>query len=310
MKCSSGFWVRSAWTRQSHNRGMRAFVFLFLPFLLPAQTETIQGAIQLAESNHCDQAIPQLRRMLGHIADVRLKKQAEEDGLRCAMSVNSVDDALAFLIAMNIDFRNDPEALYLGAGALSDLSARYGQTLLSVAPNSPDAHVFRAEASEAQGKWDDAAAEYRRAIQANPQQAGLHFRLGRMLLNEPPTATSAVDGVRELEQELRIDPKNAEAEFILGDHQREAGDFQSAAVHFNRAVQIDPNFGDAYLGLGMTYLQSHRPQDATLPLERAERLEPGNPAVHGQLAQAYSEIGRTAEAQRETQMQQRQTPAH
>jgi len=284
---------------------MRTFAaFLILPFLLPAQTETIQGTIHLAETNHCDQALPQLRRMLGHVADSRLKKQAETGGLRCAMERNSVDDALAFLMALNIDFRNDPEVLYLAAGALSDLSARYGQTLVTTAPNSADAHVFRGEGAEAQGKWDEAAGEYRRAIQANPQQPGLHFRLGRMLLSEPATATSAADGVRELEQELRVDPNNSEAEFILGDRYREMSDWQNAAAHFNRAVQIDPNFGDAYLVLGMTYLQSRRPQDATLPLERALRLEPNNPSVHEQLAQAYNALGRTAEAQRETQMQQ------
>jgi Tfp pilus assembly protein PilF len=275
-----------------------------LPGLVSAQTETVQGTIQLAETSHCDQALPQLRRMLGHVADPRLKKQAEMDGLRCAMSLNSVDDALAFLMALNYDFKTDPEVLYLAAGALSDLSARYGQTLLSSAPNSPDAHVFNAESLESQGKWDEAAAEYRRAIQLNPNQTGLHFRLGRMLLNRPATATSASEGERELEQELRLDPNNAEAEFILGDRAREAGQWQDAALHFNRAVHTDPNFGDAYLGLGMTYLQSNRPQDATLPLERAARIEPNNPSVHGELAQAYTAIGRTAEAQRETQMQQ------
>jgi len=60
-------------------------------------------------------------------------------------------------------------------------------------------------------------------------------------------------------------------------------------------------------------LQSNRPQDATLPLERAARIEPNNPSVHGELAQAYTAIGRTAEAQRETQMQQqleRQNTGH
>lgn len=284
---------------------MRTLIVLMcMSVPLAAQTETVQGTIQLAETNHCDQALPQLRRMLGHVADPRLKKQAEMDGLKCALTVNSVDDALAFLMALNYDFKNDPEALYLGASALGDLSGRYGQSLLSNAPNSADAHIYSAENLEAQGKWDEAAAEYRRAIQLNPHQPGIHFRLGRMLLNRPQTANSAQEGERELAQELRIDPRNAEAEFILGDRAREAGQWQDAAAHFNRAVQIDPNFGDGYLGLGMTYLQSHRPQDATLPLERAARLEPNNPAVHAQLAQAYNEIGRTAEAQRETQTQQ------
>jgi Tfp pilus assembly protein PilF len=292
---------------------MRTLLFTLLPVLLSAQTETIQGTIHLAETNHCDQALPQLRRMLGHVADPHLKKQAEMDGLTCGMSLNSVDDALAFLMALNYDFKTDPEVLYLSAGALSDLSARYGQTLLSTAPNSPDAHVLSAEGLEAQGKWDEAAAEYRRAIQLNPNRPGLHFRLGRMQLNRPATATSAAEGERELQQELRVDPNNAEAEFILGDRAREAHQWQDAAQHFNRAVQIDANFGDAFLGLGMTYLQSGRPQDATLPLERAARIEPNNPAVHAQLAQAYGQIGRTADAQRETQAQQqleRQNPPH
>ena len=49
--------------------------------------------------------------------------------------------------------------------------------------------------SKIQGKWDDAAKEYEAILQAKPDVAGIHFRLGRLLsLETAPDAGSDREG--------------------------------------------------------------------------------------------------------------------
>ena len=93
----------------------------------------------------------------------------------------------------------------------SELASRAAQELAATAPTSPQAEQLEAEAFESQGNWDRAMAEYRRILDQNPRQRGIHYRLGRIFLAEsPPDAESAK---KEFEEELKIDPNNAAAEF-------------------------------------------------------------------------------------------------
>ena len=43
-----------------------------------------------------------------------------------------------------------------------------------------------------QGKYDEAAAEYRKILEMNPLLPGIHYRLGRVLLAKPDPSPAAV----------------------------------------------------------------------------------------------------------------------
>ena len=119
------------------------------------------------------------------------------------------------------------------------------------APNSLEGHKLNAEALEAQGKWDAAEKEYRAILAQNPQAVGIHFLLGRLLLSKPePSPADAENAKHEFEQELRVDPSNAGAEYVLGEMARQAGQWPEAIQHFSKATELDAGFGDAFLGLG------------------------------------------------------------
>jgi tetratricopeptide (TPR) repeat protein len=57
-----------------------------------------------------------------------------------------------------------------------------------------------------QGKWQEAAQEYRAALQNNPQAPGIHYLLGRLLLSRPKTPATMEDARKEFEEELKINP--------------------------------------------------------------------------------------------------------
>jgi tetratricopeptide (TPR) repeat protein len=94
------------------------------------------------------------------------------------MTHNQPHDLLDFLSVLSRDFPRDPEVLYAATHAYSDLSLRASQDLAREAPFSYQVHLLNAEALELQGKWDEAAAEYRRILEINPFLPGIHARRG------------------------------------------------------------------------------------------------------------------------------------
>ena len=262
-------------------------------------SSTLKKGLELAKSGHCPEAVALLKKS-AQAPDKRLKLESGLSGLRCAMVANDPEAATEFLRVLNRDFPGNPDVLYVSAHAYSDLSSRSALELAQKAPQSPQAHELNAESLEMQGKWDLAAAEYRTVLKDNPQLPGIHFRLGRLLLSKPnPPADVAAQAKQEFEAELKLDPSNAGAEYVLGELAREAQQWDEATNHFSRAAKLDPQFGDAFLGLGEALIHAKKFAEATAPLETAVKLEPENPATHYNLATAYSRVGRRAEADKE-----------
>src|SRR5260370_4255861 len=138
---------------------------------------------KLAETGHCAEAMPLLKKSFPLTTDKDLKLKLGFDAVRCAMTLNQPDVAVDFLRLLHRQFPRAPEVLYLTVHIYSDLSLRPSQELAETAPNSNEAHQLNAEALEVQSKWKEAEAEYRRILENNPNAPGIHFRIGRLLLS-------------------------------------------------------------------------------------------------------------------------------
>jgi predicted Zn-dependent protease len=222
---------------------------------------------------------------------------------RCAMSLNQEETAVAAILLLRREFPHDLRVLYFTTHYFSELASRASQELVATAPASPQARELDAEAFESEGKWDEAAADYNLILKQSPQEPGIHYRLGRILLAKPATPTTNDEARKELEAEIRIDPSNASAEFTLGEIARQAGQWDAAIPHFVRASQLDDGFLEAYLALGISLNSAGKFSDAVAPLEKYVKMEPSDPAGHYQLATAYSRTGRKEQAAREMVLQ-------
>ncbi len=263
-----------------------------------AQAHSYLG-VSLAETGECQEALPHLKQRPASIKDPQLKRTLGTAGLKCAMALDQEQDALGFLSRLERDFPKDPEVLYLSVHVYSDLSTRASQRLLMTAPASYQTHVLNAEALEFQDKWEEAAGEYRRVLEQNPSLPGIHYRLGRLLLTAPKTASTMEDARREFEEELKTDPANAGAEYILGELARQARQWPEAIKHFSRSTELDQRFADAFIGYGKSLVSAGRPAEAIRPLAAAVRLDPENPVPHYQLSFAYRRAGRGDDAEKE-----------
>ncbi len=287
----------------------------FLPLLIavvtPAQVakkppapidaaSAAERAAKLAETGHCAEAMPLLKKSYPLTTNKDLKLKLGFDAVRCAMTLNQPDAAVDFLRLLNRQFPRTPEVLYLTVHIYSDLSLRASQELAEAAPASNEAHQLNAESLEVQGKWDEAAAEYQRILKDNPRAVGIHFRLGRLLLSKPDPEGSLVEQAKqEFKQELEIDPTNAGAEYVLGELARQAQQIPEAIEHFSRATRLDAGFVDAFLGLGMALVFNKQYSDAIPPLETVEKSRPTNSTGHYYLSIAYGRVGRKSDAERE-----------
>lgn len=269
--------------------------------IAPAQPPSAKPASvqQLAESGHCREALPLLKTAVTRATDPETKKRLGLDGVHCGMTLHDLDSAAGFLHDLNSGFPNDPEVLYLTVHVYSELSVRASQKLMVSAPTSYQVRLLNGEALEAQGKWDEAIAEYREVLSRNPNLPGIHYRVGRLVLSGPKTDENKNAAQREFEEEIKIDPSNAGAEYILGELARQDQQFPAAIEHFERATKLDAGFADAFIGLGRSMLEGGRNADAIAPLQTAAKLRPDNPAAHLYLSTAYRRTGHPEEAQRE-----------
>lgn len=264
-------------------------------------SSSAERGISLAAKGRCREALPVLKRAAPHLTDKQLKYRAVMSTARCAMSLDQTETAVEALLLLNREFPHDPDVLFTSTHVYSELASRAAQDLAATAPTSHQAEQLEAEAFESQGNWDKAIAQYKKILDQDPKVSDIHYRLGRIYLSQsPPDAENAKS---EFVEELKINPENASAEFMLGEIARQAGQWDEAIQHFSRASKLDEGFQEAYLALGMSLNSAGKFTDAVAPLQSYLKMQPGDPAGHYQLATAYARTGHKAEADREMALQ-------
>lgn len=264
--------------------------------------QTPATALQAAESGQCAQAIGALAHFAS--APAAIRRRAGVDYIRCAMLLGEPSRAARALPALQGRYPRDPEVLFLAVHVYSRLATAASRRLLRVAPGSYQVRELDAEALETQGKWQQAAAAYRQVLQLKPDLPGIHFRLGRVLLAEPdPTPADIAQAKQQFATELKVDPANAGAEYVLGNLAFAARQWPEAVRRLRRATQLNAHFGEAFLLLGRTLMKQRQDAAAIAPLRQAARLEADNPMPHYYLALALFRTGHRKEAARQQQLQ-------
>lgn len=116
------------------------------------------------------------------------------------------------------------------------------------------------------GRFDDASREYKRALTLDPKNAVAWFNFGNLLRTQFKDDRGALDAYRRASE---CDPSMGEAQFSLGAMLMETGDYETAIVTLQSALQVakpDANWrADADTALGMARIRA---------LEAAGKLQP------------------------------------
>jgi tetratricopeptide (TPR) repeat protein len=139
-------------------------------------------------------------------------------------------------------------------------------------------------------------------LSLRPDRPGVHYRIGRALLARAKQsigdAVSESEALSEFEQELRLDPTNANAAYEAGEIHRKSARYDRAVELFSQAVKYYPDFVEALVGLGRTLLSMGRAEQSLAPLGKAVALHAANDVAWFQLAQAHRALGNAAEQQK------------
>jgi tetratricopeptide (TPR) repeat protein len=270
--------------------------------LKPALTKTDNLlAMSLSELGRYQEAVPGLEKCLHHSTDTEIKRMCGLELQRAYTGLKKDDKAVEVAMQLNRLFPDDPEILYQTGKIYGNFAFLTMEKLAQVAPTSSWKHLAAAEAHESQGSYDQAIPEYNEVLKLEPQRPGIHYRVGRSLLGRYWQRHSSEDltaAEKEFDQELQIDPANANSAYELGELRRKANRFDEAQQYFEQALQHYPDFPDAQLGLAAVLQAKKLNDQAVIHAQRAVAIDPENEVGWYRLAQIQKALGNNAEQER------------
>ena len=263
-------------------------------------------AMSLSELGKYEEALPVLTKAFSQSADPVLRRMAGLHLQRAYTGLKRDRDAVDVALRLSSLYPDDPEVLYHSGRLFANFAYLQTMKLATVAPDSVWLHQAAGEANESQGLYDAAIREYRQVLTAAPRRPGIHFRIGRVLLqrskgdaSSPEMSGDVGEARKEFEAELALDPTNANAAYELAEMQRKAGELEPARTLFEQALSHYPTFEQALVGLGRTLVALGRPAEGLPHLQAALKGNPENEVAHFQAAQAYRALGNSADQEKE-----------
>jgi tetratricopeptide (TPR) repeat protein len=258
-------------------------------------------AMSLSEIGEYPEALPGLEKGFHQAPDPDTKRMCGLQLMRAYNGLQRDRDAVTIALELNRLYPNDPEILYHTGRIYGNFAYLTLHKLEAVAPTSIWRHQAVAEAFESEGSTNLAVSEYREVLKLDPDRVKIHYRIGRTLLARwqlthlPEDRTEAA---REFEQELQLDPGNANAIYELAEIHRQMNELDQAQQLFEAAIKYYPDFEQAQLGLATTLMAQRKPDLALPHLQRAVALDADDEVAWYRLSQANRALGNKDEQQK------------
>jgi tetratricopeptide (TPR) repeat protein len=192
--------------------------------------------------------------------------------------------AIALLIALTMDS-------HACARLYRDSQTLWTYTLARN-PQAWPGHNNLGKIRQAEGRYDDAIAQYRQALAIEPSYAEAHYNLGLALQQ----AGRLPEAMQEYQRALQIKSDYAKAHNDLGNALLLAGRVPEAIDEYHRALQINPDFADAHNDLGSAFQRKNEIPQALAEFETALQLDPEDAQAHFNRALILQQTGRLPEA--------------
>jgi TolB-like protein/Tfp pilus assembly protein PilF len=196
-------------------------------------------------------------------------------------------------LASTLRWRAYARHLPVGPGYAQARAA--AERALALDPKQSVAHAALARIADLHD-WNSAAAEghYRRALEANPNDAGARGQRAWLLMR----LGKSEEALREAQRAVEMDPVSAFAYSNLGVMYAYAGQPQRAGDATQAAAALAPNSSPVAAILALSYSELGRHAEAIRTAERARSLDPESHFTLATVAYVYGRAGRRAEAER------------
>jgi tetratricopeptide (TPR) repeat protein len=183
-----------------------------------------------------------------------------------------------------------------GAGPTKEFLAKATTTArqaIELDETSAEAHSVLAMVLLFDLKFVESEAEFKRAIQLNPNYATAHQWYGNSFL----TSLGRFDeAIREGERSIQLDPLSLVINTDFGSTLVLARRYDEAIAQLRRTLALDSNFAYAHWNLGVPLYLKGDVTAAASEFEKAASLD-DDPYVEGLLGRAYAETGRRDKAE-------------
>jgi tetratricopeptide (TPR) repeat protein len=258
-------------------------------------------AMSLSESGRYEEALPGVTKAFSQSADPVLRRMAGLHLQRIYTGLGRDQDAVDVALKLSRLYPDDAEVLYHSGRLFANFAYLQTMRLATIAPESVWLHQAAGEANESQGLYDAALREYRQVLAVSPNRPGIRFRIGRTLLersNAGGSTDDAMEARKAFEEELALDPTNANTAYELAEMHRKAGELEPARKLFQQALAHYPEFEHAQVGLGRTLIALGAPADAIPHLKTAIERNPESEVAYYQMAQAFKALGNSVEQEK------------
>jgi protein O-GlcNAc transferase len=177
------------------------------------------------------------------------------------------------------------------AGALAQAEQLYRRAL-QLDPGDPDVWFRLGEVYQSLARRADAEASYRQTLRLEPGHVGAHNNLGIVLM-EQGRLDEAADRYRHA---LILRPDYAEAHNNLGIARMDRGELEAALTHYEQALRLKPDYPEAYNNRGNALARQRRWPEAVESYRRAVELNPAYALAHVNLGNALRGQGLRDEA--------------
>jgi tetratricopeptide (TPR) repeat protein len=176
-------------------------------------------------------------------------------------------------------------------GRLDEAAARYRRAI-EIVPDYVPAFNNLGVTLRAQGRVDDAIRAYQDGLRLRDDYSDLHYNLANALLAQ----NRADEAAAHFRRAAAGIPDSAGVQNNLGTALAEKGQFAEAAAAFERALALEPTSARAHRNLGNVLATLGRPADALSHLRRAVELTPDDPEARYDLGVFLLEADRPDEA--------------
>ena len=209
------------------------------------------------------------------------------DETRDAALVSEAESACGAALKLDDSLREVSAALahlYLVSGRSDEAAARY-RTAIRADPDNADGYMGLGEALEAGGHDTEAERALRQGVEVEPTYWGAQTALGNFLFHHGRSAAAIpiYKRVTELVPASRLAYNNLGAAYLM------SGEFPQAAAAFERSLALEPS-RSAYSNLGTVYYYLGRYADAARMCTRGTELAAQDHRVWGNLADALWQI--------------------
>jgi Flp pilus assembly protein TadD len=163
---------------------------------------------------------------------------------------------------------------------------------IQINPNNPEAQNNLGHALAAKGRFDEAIENFRQAIQIDPNYCEALDNLGITLAGDG-RFDEAIENYR---QAIQLNPNSSEALNNLGVALDAEGRFDEAIENFRKAIQINPNFSEAQNNLGIALADKGQFDEAIENYCQAIQVNSNRLETFFHLGMTLGQLGCTREA--------------